>query len=192
MEILLETRRLRLRRFTAEDGGRLFDLDADPRVMRFITGGPGTARAELENDILPAFLDYYRRPGGYGFWAAERLGTSDFLGWFHLRPDQGAPPDEPELGYRLRHGAWGQGLATEGATALIDRAFAELDVQRVTASTMAVNAASRRVMEKAGMRFVRHFIADWPVAIPGDEHGDVEYALTRHQWEDDRGVPGDT
>jgi RimJ/RimL family protein N-acetyltransferase len=56
-------------------------------------------------------------------------------------------------------------------------------VQRVVASTMAVNIASRRVMEKSGLRLVRAFHQEWPESIPGDEHGDVEYALTRDEWE---------
>jgi RimJ/RimL family protein N-acetyltransferase len=47
---------------------------------------------------------------------------------------------------------------------------------------MVVNVASRRVMEKAGMRLVRTFTQDWPYPIPGDEHGDVEYAVTRAEW----------
>jgi len=47
---------------------------------------------------------------------------------------------------------------------------------------MVVHVASRRVMEKSGMRLVRSFVADWPVRIPGDEHGDVEYAITRDEW----------
>ncbi|HZA85928.1 MAG TPA: GNAT family protein, partial [Acidimicrobiales bacterium] len=64
--------------------------------------------------------------------------------------------------------------------------FAELGVDRVYASTMMVNTASRRVMEKAGLRYVRTFHADWPVKIPGDEEGDVEYAIDRAQWENDR------
>lgn len=189
MTILLETRNLRLRCFTPADAELLFQLDADPQVMRYITGGPGTPRDEVDSDVLPAFLAYYRQGPGYGFWAAERLGDGGFLGWFHLRPGPDAPPDEPELGYRLRRSAWGQGLATEGSVALIDRGFTELGARRVTANTMAVNTASRRVMEKAGMRFGRSFVADWPVAIPGDEHGDVEYAITRRQWQEDRAGP---
>ena len=48
---------------------------------------------------------------------------------------------------------------------------------------MVVNVASRRVMEKVGMRLVRTFHADWPVRIDGDEHGDVEYVVTRREWE---------
>jgi RimJ/RimL family protein N-acetyltransferase len=48
---------------------------------------------------------------------------------------------------------------------------------------MVVHEASRRVMEKSGLRVVRVFHADWPDRIPGDEHGDVEYALDRADWE---------
>ena len=66
--------------------------------------------------------------------------------------------------------------------ALVDLAFRELGATRVYAGTMAVNLASRRVIEKAGLRFVRTFHAEWPVRIPGDEHGDVEYAITRQEW----------
>jgi RimJ/RimL family protein N-acetyltransferase len=44
-------------------------------------------------------------------------------------------------------------------------------------------AASRRVMEKAGLTLVRTFHADWPYPIEGDELGDVEYALDRAEWE---------
>ena len=78
--------------------------------------------------------------------------------------------------------AWGRGYATEGSRALIDRAFAALGARRVVASTMAVNTASRRVMEHCGMRLVRTFRAEWTDVIPGGELGDVEYAITREEW----------
>ena len=61
--------------------------------------------------------------------------------------------------------------------------FAELGVERVTAGAMAVNIASRRVMEKAGLRLVGTFEADRPAQIAGDEEGDVEYAIERAEWE---------
>ena len=67
-------------------------------------------------------------------------------------------------------------------------------VQRVVAETIVVHAASRRVMEKAGLTLVRTFPADWPCPIEGDERGDVEYALDRAEWEQrrraGRGGPG--
>jgi RimJ/RimL family protein N-acetyltransferase len=186
--VFLETERLTLRRFTSDDVDLLVELDSDPEVMFWITGGRTTSREEIETDYLPAFLSYYERFEGYGFWAAIERSTGEFLGWFHFRPAAGHPDDEPELGYRLRRSTWGKGYATEGSIALIDRGFRDFGVRRVLAETMAVNTASRRVMEKAGMRLVRTFHQDWPDKIPGDEHGDVEYAITREEWIRQRGI----
>jgi RimJ/RimL family protein N-acetyltransferase len=186
--VFLETERLLLRRFTEADIPNLVELDGDPEVMRFINGGRPTPREEVENELLPAFLGHYERYAGYGFWAAIEKSSGRFLGWFHFRPDERAAPGEVELGYRLRKSAWGQGYATEGSRALIDKGFAELGVERVVASTMVVNVASRRVMEKAGLRFVRVFHQPWPDYIEGEEEGDVEYALLRSEWAQNRGL----
>ncbi len=182
----LETERLVLREFTERDVDNLVELDADPEVMHFITGGQPTPREDVEQVILPRWLRYYAESPGLGFWAAEEKATGHFLGWFHFRPGEGHPPDEPELGYRLHRSAWGKGYATEGCRALIDKGFGEHGVRRVLAETMVVHTASRRVMEKSGLRLVRVFHADWPYRIPGDEHGDVEYALDREEWQEER------
>jgi len=182
VRVFLETQRLVLREFTDADADLLVDLDSDPDVMHFITGGEPTFREEIVTGTLPAFLSYYRRYAGYGFWAALDRSDGTFLGWFHFRPGEGHPADEPELGYRLRREAWGQGYAVEGSRALIDKGFTDLGVRRVLAETMAVHVASRRVMERVGMTLVRTFHQDWPCPIPGDEHGDVEYEITREQW----------
>jgi RimJ/RimL family protein N-acetyltransferase len=186
IHVYLETPRLILRRFTSDDLDDLIALDADPAVMRYISGGAELPPDEQPEGLLPYWLAYYDRGDRYGFWAAIERETGTFLGWFHLRPLPEDPDDEPELGYRLVRASWGRGLATEGSRALIDKAFSELAARRVHASTMAVNTGSRRVMEKAGMRFVRTFVMDWPVRIEGDEEGDVEYAIDRAQWEADR------
>jgi RimJ/RimL family protein N-acetyltransferase len=181
--IFLETDRLVLRRFTEADVDLLVELDSDPDVMHFITNGRTTPKAEIEGDILPAFLSYYERPEGYGFWAVIEKVSGSFIGWFHLRPAPGAPIDEPELGYRLRSSAWGKGYAAEGSRALIQKAFNELGATRVVAETMAVHTRSRRVMEKAGLTWARTFQQDWPYHIEGEEEGDVEYAVTKADWE---------
>jgi RimJ/RimL family protein N-acetyltransferase len=180
--VFLETKRLMLRRFTADDIDNLVELDGDPHVMRYINGGRATPREEIENAVLPRLLAYYERYEGYGFWAAVEKATGDFLGWFALHPRDDAPPDDVELGYRLRRSAWGYGYATEGSRALVDKAFTELGAQRVFAETMTVNAASRRVMEKVGLKYVRTFHLEWPEEIAGTAEGDVEYALTRAEW----------
>jgi RimJ/RimL family protein N-acetyltransferase len=183
----LRTGRIDLRRFTLADVDLLVELDNDPAVMRYINGGLPVPRAEIADDVLPAFLAYHERGDDHGFWAAVERDSGRFLGWFHLRPGHGAGPHEPELGYRLHTFAWGRGYATEVSRALIDDGFASRGAERVTAETMVVNVASRRVMEKVGMRLVRTFHADWPVRIAGDEYGDVEYAITRQEWLSGRG-----
>ena len=183
MQVFLETDRLVLRRFSLADVDNLVNLDADPDVMRYVTGGIPTSREEIQDEFLPAFLDYYQRYEGYGFWAAIEKATGEFLGWFHFRPAPDAAPGEVELGYRLRKSAWGKGYATEGSRALIRKGFTELGVQRVVAGAMAVNQASRRVMEKAGLTLVRTFNQPWPYPIDGDQFGDVEYALDKAGWQ---------
>lgn len=186
-EVFLTSQRLVLRRFTPDDVDLLVELDSDPAVMHFINGGRPTPRAEIEDEVLPHFLTFYDSSPRYGFWAAVSRESGGFLGWFHFRPGKGMGPDEPELGYRLRRDAWGQGYATEGSRALIATGFRDHGVQRVYAHTMTVNVASRRVMEKSGLRFIRTFWEPWPDKIPGDEEGDVEYALLRSEWEQSLG-----
>jgi RimJ/RimL family protein N-acetyltransferase len=183
MHVFLETDRLVLRRFTMEDADLLVELDSDPDVMRYVDDGLPVSRQDILENTLPAFLSYYERYDGYGFWAAVEKETGRFVGWFHFRPGPDAGPLSPELGYRLHTFAWDRGLATEGSLALVDFGFAELGVERVTAEAMAAHRASRRVMKKAGLRLVRTLKADRPVRIPGDDAGDVEYALERAEWE---------
>jgi RimJ/RimL family protein N-acetyltransferase len=189
VDVFLETERLILRRFTADDVEVLVALDGDPEVMRYINGGRPTSREEIEQTLLPKYLGWHDRWQSLGRWPAIEKTTGEFVGWFHLAPREGTPEDELSLGYRLRRAAWGNGYATEGSRALVEKAFSELGAQRVYAEAMTVNVASRRVMEKAGLRFVRTFHLDWPAEIEGTAEGDVEYAITREEWQKSRAQP---
>ncbi len=192
MDILLETARLILRRFTPADAAHVFALDNDPDVMRYINGGISTPWEVVEQQILPGFLRYDDATPGFGFWAAIEKTTGDFVGWFVFRPT-GDDPQEVTLGYRFHKAAWGKGYATEGAAALIHRGFAEWGVEWVIATTYAENRASRRVTEKLGMRHVRSFryspeqiaASDTSYTASAEvwDGNDVEYALTRSEWE---------
>ena len=71
MSILLETGRLRLRRFTREDVDLLVALDSDPEVMRFITYGVPTPHATYDDVILPRWFALYESSPLLGYWAAE-------------------------------------------------------------------------------------------------------------------------
>jgi RimJ/RimL family protein N-acetyltransferase len=190
-QVLLETERLLLRRFTRDDADALFELDSDPAVMRWLSGGTPTPREVIETEILPRFRQYDEGAPGLGFWAAVEKDSGAFIGWFCLRAVEGAP-GVAALGYRLRKAVWGRGYATEGARALIYKGFAELGLQRVVATTYQDNLASRRVLEKLGLRLVRRFriTAEDLAAIDTFQAGspepwdgdDLEYALDRTDW----------
>jgi RimJ/RimL family protein N-acetyltransferase len=183
MHIILSTPRLTIRQFTEDDAGNLFDLNNDPAVMRYLTGGQPTPREEISDKIIPFHLGVYERLDRLGTWAADSTATGEFLGWFHFRPGPGGDITNIDLGYRLRRAAWNQGYATEGSRALISMGFADLGVQRVFAHTMTVNAASRHVLEKCGMTLVGTTPYQGDDVIDGSEHGEVEYALTRPEWQ---------
>ena len=121
------------------------------RVARWWAGAVGT----LPVQVVIWLLGVYDRLDRLGSWAAESAASREFLGWFHLRPGPDGDPANVELGYRLRRPAWNQGYATEGSRALISMGFSDLGVGRVYAHTMAVNTASRHVLEKCGLALVR-------------------------------------
>ena len=183
MRIVLETERMLLRRFTEADAGPLAALYGDRRVMRFITVQP-LSLAEVESEILPAYLLEYRElADGLGSFAAIEKETGQMAGRFSLKPANSyGLAGGTELGYRLYPAFWGRGLATEGARALIGSAFERLRSGRVVATTMADNADSWRVLEKCGMRRVRTFYYPDADQMPGAEHGDFVYELTRGDW----------
>ncbi|WP_328315429.1 GNAT family N-acetyltransferase [Streptomyces sp. NBC_00388] len=109
--------------------------------------------------------------------------SGSFLGWHSVRPATSVGLDGgTELGYRMLPSVWGLGYATEGARALVHYAFTELGVERIAATTMTVNTASRRVMKKAGLCLIRTFSEEWPEFIEGAEHGSVQYELAREAW----------
>jgi RimJ/RimL family protein N-acetyltransferase len=153
--------------------------------MRYLTGGRPTPREEIRDQIVPFYLAVYDRLDRLGAWAAESAATGEFLGWFHFRPGPGPSPDitNIDLGYRLRRSAWNQGYATEGSRALINMGFTDLGVKRVFGHTMTVNTASRHVLEKCGLTLVRTTPYEGADVIEGAEHGEVEYALTKPEWE---------
>ena len=174
----LRTARLALEPVADDHLPLLVALNADPEVMRFIRGRPATPdeteaewRQRRERQSDPA--------RGLGYW----IGSVDdeFVGWWSASAFE-SDPALAGLGYRLVRSAWDRGLATEGARAMVGQAFACADVQLVSASTMAVNTASRRVLEKAGLSHTDTWVQEWDDPIPGWEQGEVRYDLRRDGW----------
>jgi RimJ/RimL family protein N-acetyltransferase len=183
MHIVLETERMLLRRFTTADASLLAALYGDPRVMRFITLQPPSL-TEVGSKILPGYLREYRElADGLGSFAAIEKKTGQMAGRFSLKPASSyGLSGGTELGYRLYPAFWGRGLATEGARALIESAFERLHLDRIVATTMADNTGSWRVLDKCGLRLVKTFYYPDADLMPGAEHGDFVYELTRGDW----------
>ena len=156
--IQIDTPRCLLRRFVAEDVEWLTDLIADPEVEICIgdnVRSRGKARKGAEAIV---YLDLSGCQ--FGYWAIQDKETGVMHGWTllgKLRPCWGLS-DERGLSYVLRRASWGQGLATEAAGHLVRRAFEDQWLERIMAVVAAGNTASKRVLQKIGMR---------PVAPPG-------------------------
>ena len=179
---VLRTERLTLRPVTPADLPLLVSLNSDPAVMAFLLGRAATPAetAEEWDRRLSRQSDPAR---GLGYWlgCSPEAPGDEPVGWWSASSFAGRP-QLAGVGYRLRREAWGRGLATEGARAMVRQAFADPRVQRVFASTMAINAGSRRVLQKLGMTHTSTWMYDGPDPIPGAEHGDVGYELTRADW----------
>lgn len=156
----LETLRLEMRAFTPEDSDDLYRLNGDRRVMRFIGDGQPADRARHAT-IMKRVLAYSDLYPDLGFWYTTRRDTGAFVGWFTLK--YCGRSADIETGYVLLPAAWGQGFATEGATAVIDYGFDDLGLDRIVGVTHPDNFASQRVLMKAGLAdrgYGRYYDAD--------------------------------
>lgn len=144
----LETLRLEMRDFTPADNDDLFRLNRDPRVMRYIGDGQ-PADVARQAKIMKRVLAYPTLYPDLGFWYTTRRDTGAFVGWFTLK--YCARSADIETGYMLLPEAWGQGFATEGATAIVRYGFDDLQLDRIIGVTHPDNVASQRVLMKAGL-----------------------------------------
>jgi RimJ/RimL family protein N-acetyltransferase len=159
------------------------ELDSDPEVVRYLSGRTST-REEVEAGHARR-MAAAQKVDGLGFWVG--LVDDEFVGWWNLQPahgpDQPDDPDVADLGYRLLERHWHKGLACEGARELVRYGFDDVGLDRIIAQTMAVNAGSRAVMERIGLTYVRTFPTSMTAPLEGIEEGEVEYEMTREQWE---------
>jgi len=148
-DVVLETARLRLRRWRQSDRAPFARMNADPRVMEFF---PKCLTRE-ESDAGVSRIQAHFQRLGFGLYAAELREENRFIGYIGLAIPSFEAHFTPcvEIGWRLEPGCWGQGLATEGARAVVTHAFDVLDIPELVSFTVPTNVASRRVMEKIGM-----------------------------------------
>ena len=148
----IETPRLIIRSFQIADAELLHErVFGDEETMRFIPRGASPS-VERTRGAVERFMRH-EREHGFGLWAVELRATGEFIGDCGLVFVEGTGP-EVELAYHLAKEWWGRGLATEAARACLDYGFRELGLREIIAICFPEHVASRRVMEKAGMRYV--------------------------------------
>lgn len=170
------TQRLLLRRWRDDDLEPYTLICADPEVMRWIGKGTTRTREECAEAIARFEREWVER--GFGLFAIELRSASRFIGFVGLSVPGFLPEILPtvEIGWRLARDAWGRGLATEGARAVLQAGLGEMGLERIVGIHQAGNRASGRIMEKLGMRFEREAhdpTCGRPVRV---------YEITRSQW----------
>ncbi len=159
MTTVIETPRLILRQWRAEDAPLFARINGDPLIMQYM---PRVLPPKDSDKLVKRFDDHFSKHG-YGMYAVESRESGVFMGTVGLQHVDFKVPFAPavEVAWRLDYEFWGQGYATEAARAVADFAFNDLKLKEIVAFTVHDNTRSIHVMEKLGMAH--------------DEKGDFDY-----------------
>ena len=146
----IETDRCVLSSFLRSDEGEATRLYTDAVVRRFLGGPVSLSRAERTFDAWLSGNGSLRR------WAVRRKTDGALIGMVSLAPHH--EPADIEISYMFLPEFWRRGLGTEVVSTVIDYAFQHLRLPRIVAETQSANIASRRLLERIGMRVERHLV----------------------------------
>lgn len=176
----INTPRVLLRAWRDSDRAPFAALNADPRVMAHFPALGTRAGSDASIDLWQSQLDTQ----GFSNWAVELRDTGEFIGFVGLTEPRRTLPCSPciEIGWRLAHAHWGQGLASEAARAVLAAGFERFGLPEIVSLTALANTRSRAVMERIGMHDTQQDF-DHPGVPEG--HGlrrHCLYRLTAAQW----------
>ena len=147
-----ETHRIRFRPLSLNDLSSLTPILSDPEVMRYSV--KGVCDESATRKFIEWCLERYATHG-LGPWALIAKSTSELIGFCGVSPEVVEGVEEINLGYRLARNYWGQGLATESATAVLNYAFNRAGIGSVVVIIEPEHEASLRVARKAGFSHYR-------------------------------------
>ena len=150
MNFRLETKRLYIRPFRIDDTHALHQIFGDVRVMARIPSGPSLTLDETRRRVEK--IIEWQDKDGLSLWALEHKDSRFLIGDCGLIPVEGQGP-EIEISYDIAYAFWGQGYATEAARACLRYGFEQLNLDRIIGLTYADHTASRRVLQKIGMKY---------------------------------------
>lgn len=146
---ILQIGELIMRPLAAGDVDAIATLWADPKITRYLPSRGAPIARENTEAVLAAFVEHWQQRR-YGVWAIVK-NSSEVIGYCGLRYlDQ---LNEVELLYGLAKAHWGRGITTQAAQAAISYGFNIASLDRIIALALPENQASRRVMEKVGLRY---------------------------------------
>lgn len=150
MSYLFKSERLGFRAWQTSDHDPMIAISSNPVVMEFF---PYLATAEQTVSFINRMNDMLQRKG-YCYFAVDVLETKEFIGFIGLCDQDFEASFTPctDIGWRLSPQHWGNGYATEGASACLDYAFDQLNLAEVVATAPKANVKSINVMQKIGMR----------------------------------------
>jgi [ribosomal protein S5]-alanine N-acetyltransferase len=151
--LAIETRRVKLSRWQPCDAVAFRPIAQDPLVMRYIHNGKPWSDSRVR-EFIPGQMRHAARDG-FCFWKIQRKPDGRLIGLCGLQALPLGCRWEVEIGWWLAPPYWGRGLATEAAGAVMNAAFKNLSVERIVAIAVPENYASRRIMQKIGMRYER-------------------------------------
>ncbi len=152
----IQTDRLVLRAFSADDATGLARVLSDKEAAQFI-GGPKSYEEARESAIR--MRDAFSQRG-WGTLAVILPSAGTCIGYCGVRPLSCTP--DVELAFALERSCWGKGYATEAATAVLDAAFVCLRFESIVGTVYPENLASQRVLAKLGLKFERKVFGYWP------------------------------
>jgi Acetyltransferases, including N-acetylases of ribosomal proteins len=149
----IETIRLILRKFREEDANDMFYLWAgDPEVCKYLLWGPHRD-IEASRKRIMYWMNNYERSNAY-VWAIELKGEHKVIGTISVELSNDSALS-CEVGYCISKLYWGRGIMTEALRGVLHYLFFEIGYQRILAKHDVENVASGRVMQKAGMHFIK-------------------------------------
>lgn len=152
----LETPRLCLEPWLADEWIALRPIATDPEVMRYISNGLPWPEDQIREFVQRQIRHHSTR--GFCLWKLVEKDNMRVIGFCGLQPVTIAERDEVEIGWWLARGMWGRGLATEAARVALADGFDHAGLQRIVAIALPANRASIRIMEKLGMQYERDAI----------------------------------
>ena len=175
---ILETARLRLRKLTVADTEPYYrHLFGSQAVARYMLWDPHRDLSESAASIQKVLGRY--EAGRCYRWGIALKETDALIGIIELlRFDEDT--DSCSFAYMLGEAFWGKGFGTEALETVFDFAFSQMQVRIITADHFAINGASGRVMEKAGMKKAGFLPGKYEKN--GIRYDAVEYSITQAQW----------